>query len=289
MSKSLLSAAVWAVALGSTFLIAAPAGAAIIPASSQVAASPAIAGTGLSGAYWNTNTSMASNAAADAVTLKKPTATFLATTVDYTSTHTLSGTRVPDTETLASFLGANASGLSGAGRNTLDTSVYLFSGYLNVTSAMDNTPGTGTIDMTFQVGSDDGMRLAIGGTTVTAFDAPRPYAYSSGSASFAAAGLYPIALLFWENYGNTGVDLAWKVAGNSDWQDVPTADLYASVPAFRPSFLPDSMAADTAVPVVADMPADLAADGHVPEPGSLALIGLGALAAVGARSRRARC
>jgi hypothetical protein len=262
MCKSLLSAAaVCAVALGSAFLFAAPAGAATISASSLVAASPSIAGTGLNGAYWNTSTSMTNNAMADAVTLNTPTASFLSTTVDYTNTYTVSGSSVLDSITLANFLGKNASGLSGASNNTLETSVYLFSGYLDVTAAMDTIAGNNTIDIAFRVGSDDGMRLNIGGTTVTAYDAPRAYGYSTGTASFAKAGLYPIALLFWENYGNTGVDLAWQVAGNSAWQDVLTADLYASVPAI------------------------VSADGHVPEPGSLALICLGALAAVGSRRR----
>jgi len=257
--KSLLS-----VAFCATVLFATPVGAATISASSLVAASPSIAGTGLNGSFWNTNSSMSNNAAADAVTLRTATATFLATTLDYTSTHTVSGTSVVDSTTLANFLGNNARNLSGAGSNTLDTSVYLFSGYLNVTAAMDTTAGNSTIDIAFRVGSDDGMRLNIGGTTVTTYDAPRAYGYSSGSASFAKAGLYPVALLFWENYGNTGVDLAWQVAGNTAWQDVPTADLYAAVPA------------------------SVAADGHVPEPGSLALLCLGVLATVGGRSRRRR-
>lgn len=264
MSKSLLSAAVCATVLTATALLAAPAGAATIAASSLVAPSPSIAGTGLNGTFWNTNSSMSNNAAADLVTLKTPTATFLATTVDYTSTHTVSGSSVGDGTTLANFLGKNASYLSGAGNTTLDTSVYLFSGYLNVTAALDTTAGNSTIDIAFRVGSDDGMRLNIGGTTVTAYDAPRAYGYSSGSASFATAGLYPIALLFWENYGNTGVDLAWKVSGNTAWQDVQTADLYTSVPAVMPSA------------------------GHVPEPDSLALICLGAVAAVGGRRRSTR-
>lgn len=253
MKKFLLSAALCAAAL-----VAAPAGAANISAASLAGASPALAGTGLNGAFWNTASSMANNAAADAVTKKAATATFLATTVDYTNTRTVNGTSVPDTTTLANFLGNNAKNLSGAGNSTLDTSVYLFSGYINITQAMDGTPGNGSIDISFRVGSDDGMRLNIGGSTVTAYDAPRAYGYSTGTASFAGAGLYPIALLFWENGGNTGVDLAWQVAGNSAYQDVSTSNLYVSVPAA----------------------------GHVSEPASLFLAGLGLMAAVGQRKRR---
>ncbi|MDD5298847.1 MAG: PEP-CTERM sorting domain-containing protein [Rhodocyclaceae bacterium] len=253
MHKSLFTAACCA-----AVLMAGPASAVTISESSLAAGSPAITGTGLNGAYWNTNTSMANNAAADNVTKGNSSATFLATTVDYTNTHTVTGTSVPDTNTLASFLGTNASGLSGANNNTLDTSVYLFTGWINVTTGMDTVPG-GNIDVNFRVGSDDGMRLNIGGATVTQYDAPRPYGYSTGTASFTQAGLYPVSLLFWENGGNTGVDLAWQVGASTTWQDIPTADLYASVPT-----------------------------GHVPEPGSAALIGLGMLAVAGGRGRRQR-
>ncbi len=234
------------------------AAAATIPVSTLAGASPSVAGTGLNGTFWNTSSSMANNAAADAVTQKAATATFLATTVDYTNTRTVNGTSVPDTTTLANFLGGNAKNLSGAGNTTLDTSVYLFSGFLNVTQALDTTPATGSLDISFRVGSDDGMSLTIGGATVAAYDAPRAYGYSTGTASFARAGLYPIALLFWENGGYTGVDMAWQVAGNSAHQDVSTANLYVSVPAA----------------------------GHVSEPTSLFLAGLGLLATVGRRTRR---
>lgn len=213
--------------------------------------SPTVAGNGLNGAYWNTSGSMSNNAAADAASVTSATATFLAKLVDYGN-----GSSVPDSTPLSSFLGNNAANLSGASTNTLDTSVYRFTGFLNITQAMDTQAGNGTIDVNFRVGSDDGMRLRIGGVDVATFDAPRAYAYSNGTASFASAGLYAVDLLFWENYGNTGVDLQWQTGSSSAFQDVSTASLYTAVPA-----------------------------GHVPEPATLALVGLGFLAARSARRR----
>ncbi len=207
--------------------------------------SPTVAGTGLNGAYWNTNSSMSNNAAADLASSASPTATFLAKVVDYGN-----GGSVLDTTLLSAFLGSNAANLSAAGGNTIDTSIFRFAGFINVTQAMDTTAGNNTIDVNFRVGSDDGMRLRIGGVDVTAYDAPRGYGYSAATASFAGAGLYAVDLLFWENGGYTGVDLQWQTGSSTAFQDVATSSLYSALPASK-----------------------------VPEPATLALVGLGFLAA----------
>lgn len=245
-------------------LLAAQAHAATI--SGPSAPSPTTAGTGLNGQFWDVNASMSNNAAALRFTTATPTATFLATTVDYTSTHTSTGTSMLDSNSLATFLGANASKLQITGSHTLDTSVYLFTGWLNVTQNMDTVAG-GNIDVNFRVGSDDGMKLTIGGVTVTQYDTPRAYGFSSGTASFTSAGLYPISLLFYENYGYTGVDMTWQTSAAAvaagRWTDVATANLYASLP-------------------VSD-----ASGSHVPEPATLALVGLGAILSLRTRKQTA--
>jgi hypothetical protein len=223
-----------------------------VPSSALVSASPATAGTGLNGAYYDTN--VYSNGAADAVFAStSTTGTFLAKTINYGG-----GSSVGDGMSVASFLGSNASNLVGTFTSNLETSLYRFTGYINITSAMDLTPG-GTIDLNFMVGSDDGMRLKIGGTTVAEYDSARSFSFTAGTASFSAAGLYAIDLVYWENYGNTGVDFLWQtgLTGGS-YQDVATSALYTTLPA----------------------------SSKVPEPATLALTGLG-VAALLARRRKA--
>ena len=218
---------------------------------SLAGSSPVIAGTGLNGAYYDTN--VGSNSAADSVFSSSiATGMFRATTINYGA-----GTSVPDTGTnvsVATYLGSNASNLVGNFSSTLETALYHFTGFINITSAMDITPG-GTIDVKFRVGSDDGMRLNIGGTTVAEANYARAYGTTDGTASFQSAGLYAIDLVYWENYGNTGVDLQWQTGSSGTFQDVATASLYTAVPA----------------------------SSKVPEPATLALVGLGLLAASRAR------
>ncbi len=251
-SKTLLSStSKLAFALGLMCAVGA-AQAVVVPSSAIVAGSPATAGTGLNGAYYDTN--VTSNAAADSVFAgSAATGTFLAKTINYGG-----GGSVGDGMSVASFLGSNASNLVGTFTSNLETSLYHFTGYINITSAMDLTPG-GTIDINFAVGSDDGMRLKIGGVTVAEYDSARSFSFSSGVASFSAAGLYAIDLVYWENFGNTGVDFLWQtgLTGGS-YQDVATSALYTALPT----------------------------SSNVPEPATLALVGLG-VAGLLARRRKA--
>ena len=81
-----------------------------------------------------------------------------------------------------------------------------FSGYLAIPSAMTKT---------FAVGSDDGMRLAItdgAAVFVTEHNANRSFAYADNellTIDFPGPGLYAFDLLFWDNEGQQGVELAW--------------------------------------------------------------------------------
>lgn len=239
------------VALAAAALLSTPA-AAYTPGSSipLAAPSPTVAGTGLAGAYWNAN--VYSNAAADSVFATTPTGTFLSPTQDYGGHSSVNDSYY----TVKTYLeGFGATNLVGDFTANLETATYRFTGYINITSDLDVQAGNGTIDVNFAVASDDGMRLNIGGTTVTQYDSPRAMGWSVGSASFASAGLYAIELVYWENYGGTGLDFQWQT-GSNGYRDVATANLYPSLPA------------------------------AVPEPASLTLIGAAVAGILGARRRR---
>lgn len=200
--------------------------AAIVPLSARLSEAPSVAGTGLNGAYYNTNAGLANNAAADSFisSVGIPTATFHSTQPKYTAA---AGNSIADSSALNSFLGADGASLSSSGSNTLETSIFRFTGFLRIAPEMDTSAG-GPIDVKFRVYSDDGMRLNIGGVTIDEYAAPRAWGYSDGIASFAAAGLYAIDLLYWENHGNTGVNMQWQTGADTAWATVATADLYSS-------------------------------------------------------------
>jgi hypothetical protein len=194
-----------------------------IPESSKVDLPPG-ALAGLDGFYYNTN--VTSTAQADAfIANNSPTATFLSTLLDYPAK---AANTVADTKTLSAFLGADSASLSGFGANTLDSSLFLFTGFIQIA-----TPG----DVNFALGSDDGMALRIGGVTVTQYDGARSFGFSTGTASFSSAGYYPVEILYWENSGNTGIEWYGSIPGGPNYGAptgtvgiVPTAVLFDPVP-----------------------------------------------------------
>ncbi|MGV3622273.1 MAG: Ig-like domain-containing protein, partial [Archangium sp.] len=75
---------------------------------------------------------------------------------------------------------------------------YRLRGNLNITSA-----GT----KTFYINSDDGYSLRIGGVTIAEYNANRGVAGDSRRASFTQPGVYPIELIYWEQGGNSVMEL----------------------------------------------------------------------------------
>ena len=157
-----------------------------------------------------------------------PDATFLATQVDYPrgdAADTVSSSLT----TLAGYLAPDVPSANG-GVDLVD-SVFQFTGFINITSALDSNPG-GDIDVEFSVGSDDGFNLLIGGVSVTSFSGLRGFSHSFGTASFDSPGLYPIDLYYYENSGGTGIELKWQIPGQ--FTVVPTSSLYTAASASVP-------------------------------------------------------
>lgn len=205
-----------------------------VQVSALAGASPGYAGSGLNGAFYDTdvqpNLANADGLISSGNTLR---ANFLAKVIDYPIGD--GNKTVNDSTTLTSYLGANATNVVGVnGGNpatlTLGDSLFRFYGYINITQAMDTVAGNGTIDIQFRVGSDDGMRLRIGGVKVAEYAADRAFAETTGMASFTAAGLYALELVYGEEGGVTGVEMKWDAGGANNFAFVPTSVLYNEIP-----------------------------------------------------------
>ncbi len=235
-------------------LVAVPAGAVTISASQDLGTVPLTSGNGLLGSYYkfssSNNIGNLSNANQLISTSGGPTATFTSTTVCFPD---CANSTVADTSPLSSLLNGHASNFAyttpGNTVTAIDHSAMTLTGYIAITQA-----GT----YSFNIGSDDGSELLIGGQTVINNDNDHSYQVDNGTATFTQAGLYAITLEYFEDSGSTGFEFYGSdpngncIIGRSGSNcgtagSVGTGMLYAS--------LPGSSA--------------------VPEPGSLALFGAG--------------
>ncbi len=120
-------------------------------------------------------------------------ATFTSSAIDYPAgADTLSSNK-----TLAAFLGADAASIDRNAELELTTSVAVFRGWLDLASG----------PLKFSVGSDDGFALFVGGTELSRFSNPRAFKTTDVMADL-GAGRTPFELIYYENFGNTGVRFA---------------------------------------------------------------------------------
>ncbi|MCB1956715.1 MAG: hypothetical protein KDG55_13625 [Rhodocyclaceae bacterium] len=158
-----------------------------------IAASAAQPPAGFVGEFWDVASVSNLDAALDVMGRLAPTATFVASALDYPGG---AASIVSDATRLDAFLGLDAATLSGAGERGLEGSIFRFSGMIDL--------GAGVHE--FAVGSDDGFQLRIGGDVVGVFADQRAFATTVFSASL-ADGPQPFELVYFENFGVTGVDL----------------------------------------------------------------------------------
>jgi hypothetical protein len=201
-----------------------------VPSSSSVGPVPGSPGDGLNGRYWQrepasliqTPTTL-KDLGIPIIDSEAPTATFKATVLNYTG---------DDLTPIGTWLGADAASLVGGDPavNNLDDGLFSFTGYLAVSA-----PGT----LDFRMASDDGSILEIGGVTVIDNDGGHgaPGNTPNGSATFTAAGLYPVEISYfngdWTDPANPaahgGANIAWRL-GSADDSPLVSTDVLHSVP-----------------------------------------------------------
>jgi hypothetical protein len=147
------------------------------------------------GEFWDASSRVNNLTAANAVMAASgPTSTFVSTLIDYPNgdTNITSSTGT----TLASYLGVDAGSIVGTSTVNLRRSVFRFTGFL------DLLPGA----QSFSMGSDDGFSLSIGGVVIAQQANSRAFRFTTLSVD-AGEGRTPFEFIYFENQGNTGVEL----------------------------------------------------------------------------------
>ena len=117
-------------------------------------------------------------------------ATFASSAIDYPAGRDV----LSSEDSLAAFLGADAPSIAGDGSVAMRTSVTRFTGWLDLAAG----------PRSFEVGSDDGFALFLGGRRVSQFSDTRSFRTTSVMADL-GAGRTPFELVYYENGGSTGV------------------------------------------------------------------------------------
>jgi hypothetical protein len=233
-----------------------------IPPGSSVGPPQATAGTGLGGSFYfaghpsapfATNANIVPNIAAANTFIagNTPNAQFQATLFNYTGT---------DTSLPASFLGTDGASLSPPYTTQMYSSIYRMQGFINITSDL-SIPGQTGIAAQFFTNSDDGSRLLIAGQTVVDNDGQHGTQTRMGIASFTAAGVYPIEIIYFNDEYNNDTGGASLLVQSTIGTNDPTNPLTLPFQSVYPT-------------------------NPVPEPATLALTGLGLLSLAAVRRSR---
>ncbi len=179
-----------------------PADALTISSSMDVGAVPANGGTGLATKYYqfSSEPTSLSQAATMIASSSGPIATFITSAICYPD---CAGNTVNDSpETMTQYVGSNVSNFtytvpqSQIPTNIANTAMVI-TGYIAITQA-----GT----YTFNLGSDDGSSLTIGGQQIIDNDSQHSFQVDTATATFTQAGLYAISINDFEASGSAGLD-----------------------------------------------------------------------------------
>ena len=226
--------------------------ASVINFSAPDSALPATAGNGLVGSYYRPTGGFAPGSIANASTYigsHGTDATCVTTGINYAAGSAYgSGNSVGDGTSVSTYLGPDAASLvatpgSPSGEstaqvlaNTLDGTMYTYTGYLAITTSDINTP------ITFYLGSDDGSALYIQGQQIVNDDGDHGFSFTNGGNQvvFTQAGLYAIKVLSFEDGGVTGVEFGSSLAGaGTVGGELTAANFYQTAAVAPPPAVPE--------------------------------------------------
>lgn len=144
------------------------------------------------GSVWENATSYPNSLPANTSGLGTPSATFDVNGINFNSSNTANGYTVGGFLTTGGNTVTNASGLSAIAGDTLNNTIFEFTGYTNLVAGQ-----------TYEVTHDDGAILYINGVAVINAGAPTSAEVSSFVAS--ATGTFSVDLLYAEVNGAPGV------------------------------------------------------------------------------------
>lgn len=207
-----------------------------IPGDRKIGPVPNDPGNGLCGFYWDAGP-YDNNLDALAFSDANPAASeFVSTYVDYANGPI---DTVDDSTLLSNFLGVDAGSLTGgAGSNNLDTSLFRFQGGIAIRQEYDLDLAAPGITIRFELGSDDGSGMRVADINVIDNGGDHGYGFQGNFATFEDPGLYPVDLVYYENFGVTGIEWYSSITGGPDSGHpdgasvgiVPTSSLYCPVP-----------------------------------------------------------
>jgi hypothetical protein len=232
-----------------------------------LAAVPGSAGTGLSASYYSFGSTEAtswSQASSLIAASHGPTATFNTTSICYPD---CAGNTINDSPlTMAQYVGGNGGASNftytvqpGQIPTTIADTAMVITGYIAISQA-----GT----YTFNLGSDDGSLLYIGGQQIINNDGQHSFQTDTQQVSFSTAGLYAITLDDFEASGSAGLDL---YASNASGACVIGRAASCAAGTAQTGLFYSSLPATPA-----------------PEPASLSVLASGVAAIFGLRRRRRR-
>ncbi|MEX2312076.1 MAG: LamG-like jellyroll fold domain-containing protein, partial [Rhodospirillales bacterium] len=191
-------------------------------------------GSGLSGAVYNTSSSLSNLSQIDTlVDNNQPTANFTSTSVNYSGGSSIGG-----------FLGADASSADASLSASAETFAVQLTGFIYL------EPGTHT----FTGRTDDGFRLNVGGETVTQFDGNRGASDSHGTFTVEEGGLYPIEITYWEQGGDQVLSVEMNgqtISGDMLYSEPPEGTVLQNDGHYS---VPDEIGGGEVSVIVSDMP-----------------------------------
>ncbi len=167
--------------------------------------------TGLVGEVYDTDSEVSSlSDLDDLIANNSPSATFTATSLDYSSA-----------STIGEFLGSDADSLSvDIDANASDSVGYSLTGYIRIPEGVHN----------FRVTSGDSFRLTVGEKEVIDHFGTRDAVTSTGYFTASEAGYYRFELVYWEQDDSEGLQVTSSIVGG----DVLTSDvLFTSFPSIN--------------------------------------------------------